>query len=346
MKLDGYKAVEQEETNDTLGNGVTTTENIEESQKYAASKQKRALKVDNLMELICSPENMNKAYKRVVANKGAAGIDNMQVGELKPWLKENKAALTQALMEGKYTPDPVRKVEIPKPTGGKRMLGIPTVRDRLVQQAILQVLTPLLDPHFSESSYGFRPNRSAHQALKKAQEYVQQGKEIVVDIDLEKFFDRVNHDVLMSRLSRYVADKRLLRTIGNCLRAGIMDNGVCVERYEGTPQGGPLSPLLANLLLDDLDRELEKRGHSFCRYADDCNIYVNTQRAGERVMESVTEFLEKKLKLKVNKEKSTVSPSSQTYVPGLPDLRDWDIDYSIEELIKAERENKEDNAEK
>ena len=206
-------------------------------------------------------------------------------------LAEHREELRASLLRGSYQPQPVRGVEIPKPGGGVRQLGIPTVVDRLVQQGILQVLDPLLDPTFSESSYGFRPRRNAHQALRQAQEYVAEGREIVVDLDLEKFFDRVNHDILMSRLARRVADKRLLRIVRRFLEAGMMQNGVCMERYEGTPQGGPLSPLLANLLLDDLDQELERRGHRFCRYADDCNIYVRSQAAGERVMASVSSFL-------------------------------------------------------
>ena len=261
-----------------------------------------------LMEQIASRANLFRACRKVKANKGSAGIDRQTVQELSIWLELNWHKMQERLVEGDYMPSKVRGVQIPKPDGGIRQLGIPTAKDRLVQQAILQILEPLLDPNFSESSYGFRPNRSAHDALKAGSAYVEGGREIVVDLDLEKFFDQVNHDVLMSRLARHVTDKRLLRLVRRFLQAGMMQNGTAVTRTEGTPQGGPLSPLLANLLLDDLDKELERRGHCFCRYADDCNIYVHSQKAGERVMQSVTRFIEKRLKLKVNQAKSAVAP--------------------------------------
>jgi RNA-directed DNA polymerase len=260
------------------------------------------------MEQVCEPANLNRAYARVMANKGSPGIDGMPVGKLGGWIKLHKRELIASLLDGSYQPQPVRGVQIPKPGGkGMRQLGIPTVADRLVQQAMLQVLEPILDPTFSASSYGFRPGRGAHDALAAARQYVADGRVIVVDIDLEKFFDKVNHDILMARLGRWVGDKRMLRIIGRFLRAGLMQDGVCVSREEGTPQGGPLSPLLANLLLDDLDKELEKRGHTFCRYADDCNIYVQSKAAGERVLSGVTTFLERKLKLRVNRDKSAVA---------------------------------------
>lgn len=260
------------------------------------------------MDVVSSSANLNRAYKRVKANGGAAGVDGMTVDDLLGWIAANREALIASLLDGSYQPQPVRGVRIPKPGGGERQLGIPTVVDRLVQQAIAQALEPFLDPSFSTSSFGFRPGRSAHDALRQAREYVADGYEIVVDLDLEKFFDRVNHDILMARLARRIGDKRLLRIVRRFLQAGLMQDGVCIDRQEGTPQGGPLSPMLANLLLDDLDKELERRGHRFCRYADDCNIYVRSQAAGERVMASVTTFLEKKLKLKVNQQKSAVAP--------------------------------------
>ncbi len=297
---------------ETSGTGGTHAGVIEERQVSTASERKRALSPYRyLMEAICDRENLNRAYKRVKANRGAAGADGMTVGELYAWLVEHRDELIVSLLDGTYQPQPVRGVEIPKPGGGVRQLGIPTVVDRFVQQAILQVLDQLLDPTFSDSSYGFRPRRSAHDALKQAQEYVAEGRAIVVDMDLEKFFDRVNHDVLMARLARRTGDKRLLSIIRRFLQAGMMQHGVCVARHEGTPQGGPLSPLLANLLLDDLDKELERRGHRFCRYADDCNIYVRSQAAGERVLASITAFLEGKLHLKVNHRKSAVDSTQK-----------------------------------
>ena len=260
-----------------------------------------------LIERMVERNNMMEALQKVMRNKGSAGVDNMTVNELKEHLKKHWPTIKEALLEGCYIPQPVKRVEIPKPGGkGVRQLGIPTVTDRLIQQALQQVMTPLFDGDFSDHSYGFRKGRSAHHAVTAARKYAAEGKRWVVDMDLEKFFDRVNHDILMSRVARKVNDKRVLKLIRRYLKAGIMADGLMSVPHQGTPQGGPLSPLLSNILLDDLDKELERRGLSFCRYADDCNIYVGSQRAGERVLDSITRFLEKKLKLKVNEQKTKV----------------------------------------
>jgi group II intron reverse transcriptase/maturase len=260
-----------------------------------------------VMEEVVRRENLIKALKRVCANKGGPGIDGMTADELRSYLKVHWLEIREDLLHGEYRPQPVKQVLIPKPGGGTRMLGVPTVLDRFIQQALLQVLTPIYDPTFSPHSYGYRPGRNAHQALKQAKRYIEEGYEWVVDIDLEKCFDRINHDILMGKMAKRVYDKRILRLTRLYLRAGIMVHGVVQERYEGTPQGGPLSPLLSNILLDELDKELERRGHKFCRYADDQNIYVRSERAGQRVMDSVERFLGKKLKLKVNHRKSAVA---------------------------------------
>ena len=268
-----------------------------------------------MLEAILDRENMMAAYRRVVGNAGAAGVDGMSVGELGAFLREHWPRIKEDLLAGRYRPQPVRRVEIPKPGGGSRTLGIPTVLDRLIQQALHQVLSPLFDPGFSAASYGFRPGRSAHQAVLAARAHVAAGRRFVVDIDLERFFDRVNHDVLMARVARTVEDKRVLRLIRRYLQAGLMADGVATVRTEGTPQGGPLSPLLSNILLDDLDKELERRGHAFCRYADDCNVYVQSRRAGERVMASLTRFLAERLRLAVNLAKSAVDrPWKRTFL--------------------------------
>lgn len=292
------------------GDGGTETVGREVCGCAAANPEQLSL-TEHLMEQVVDLDNLRTAYVRVVSNKGAAGVDGMTVEDLYAWCRDNINQLRESLLNNIYHPEPVRGVNISKPGGGKRQLGIPTVVDRLVQQAIHQVLSPIFEAVFSDSSYGFRPGRSAHDAIHKASDYVKEGFVYVVDMDLEKFFDRVNHDILMSRVARHIKDKRLLKLIRAFLSAGMLANGVVQSRREGTPQGGPLSPLLANVLLTDFDRELEKRGHRFVRYADDCNIYVQSLRSGERVLSSVSAFLEKKLKLRINKEKSAVGHVSK-----------------------------------
>ena len=314
-----------------LGEGVTRAESNEEPRASAALASGRAL-TDRLMEEVCQRENLNDAYRRVESNRGVPGVDGMTVDELSSRLAEHKQLPISGLLDGSYRPSPVLGVKIPKPDGGERQLGIPTVVDRPVQQAMLQVLTGLLDPTFSDSSYGYRPGRSAHRALQKAREYVAEGRTIVVDLDLEKFFDRVNRDMLMARLARHVSDKRLLRIVRRFLEAGLMQDGVCIERGEGTPQGGPLSPILANLPLDDLDEELESRGHKFCRYADDCNIYVGSEAAGQRVLASATEFLEGKLESRVNRKKSASAPVEERKFLGYRLLADGRLGIAPESL--------------
>jgi RNA-directed DNA polymerase len=262
---------------------------------------------EQVMEEVCGRENLLRALRRVKANQGSPGIDGMKVGELPGYLKQHWPAIREQLRSGTYRPQAVRRVEIPKPDGGMRKLGIPTVLDRFIQQAVMQVLQGRWDATFSEHSHGFRPRRSAHQAVAQAQQYIAEGKRWVVDLDLEKFFDRVNHDKLMAAMARRVKDKRMLKLMRAFLESGVMENGLVSPVEEGTPQGGPLSPLLSNLVLDELDRELERRQHRFVRYADDCNIYVASERAGKRVMDSVTGFIRRRLKLKVNEAKSAVA---------------------------------------
>jgi len=264
-----------------------------------------------LIEQMVERSNMKMAYFQVMRNRGAAGIDNMSVESLMPYLREEWPEIKEQLVKGQYKPKPVKKVEIPKPDGGKRQLGIPTVLDRLIQQAIYQILSPIFEPTFSESSYGFRPKRSAHQAVQQAKGYQIEGRRWVVDMDLAKFFDEVNHDILMSKIAKKVKDKKLLLLIRRYLQAGIMNNGMVSARDKGTPQGGPLSPLLSNIVLDELDKELQRRGHAFCRYADDCNVYVKSEKAGQRVFESISKYVEDKLKLKVNRKKSAVARPHQ-----------------------------------
>jgi RNA-directed DNA polymerase len=307
---------------DTGAKGEALSAAVQETEARAAKSDiESQAAVGPSMEAIVERENLKKALAQVKRNKGAAGIDGMSVDDLAPYLKEHWPTIRAQLLDGSYQPQPVRRVEIPKASGGKRPLGIPTVLDRFIQQAVMQVLQADWDRTFSEASFGFRPGRSAHQAVAKAQAYIASGHDVVVDIDLEKFFDRVNHDILMGLVAKRVTDKRMLKLIRGFLTAGALADGLVSPvlgldpRKEGTPQGGPLSPLLSNLMLDVLDKELEKRGHRFVRYADDCNIYVRSQRAGERVMAGIEQFLAKRLKLKVNKAKSAVAkPSARKFL--------------------------------
>src|SRR3954454_17336552 len=290
------------------GRGETLADGCEEAEPLMAkpAPESPAL-AQRLMEEACSRENLERAWKRVRSNKGSPGVDGMTIDNARDYLREHWPSIRSQLLEGVYQPQPVKRVIIPKPDGGVRALGVPCVVDRLIQQALLQVLQEQWDPKFSGHSYGFRPGRSAHQAVAQAQQYIAEGYSVVVDLDLEKFFDRVNHDKLMARVAVRLSDKRVLKLIRSFLTAGIMEDGLVGPVDEGVPQGGPLSPLLSNLVLNDLDKELERRGHRFCRYADDCNIYVRSRRAGERVMASVSRFLTTKLRLTVNETKSAVA---------------------------------------
>lgn len=303
FKDKNYRSEAEEEAQDKIGEPSNT--------KASTGGRDEKNKQDELLEQILSKGNMNLAYERVKGNGGSAGIDKMKTDELLEHLKKHGKAIVEDLFTGRYRPQAVKRVEIPKPDGGKRGLGIPTVIDRLIQQSISQILTPIFDAGFSPHSYGFRPNKNAHGAIVKATEYINEGYKVVVDIDLEKFFDRVNHDKLMHLVSMRVADKRVLKLIRRFLESGIMEKGVFSESREGTPQGGPLSPLLSNIMLDELDKELERRGHRFCRYADDCNIYVRSKRSAERVMSGISRFIEEGLKLKVNQSKSEVGSPKQ-----------------------------------
>lgn len=295
---------------------------------------------DHLMEKVIDYDNLERARIRVENNKGAPGVDNMQVKELHTYLNTNLQRIRQELLDGTYKPSPVRRVGIPKPDGGVRQLGIPTVIDRFIQQAISQVLMPIFEPTFSEFSYGFRPRKSARQAVRRAQYYIKMGKKIVVDIDLEKFFDRVNHDLLMTKIAKQVADKRIHKIIRRYLQAGVMLNGCYVAIEEGTPQGGPISPLLSNIMLNDLDHELTRRGHLFVRYADDCNIYVASKRAGQRVYESITRFLQERLKLKVNTQKSAIDRPSKRQFLGFSVSHCWEVKLRIAPKTKIKFKDK------
>jgi RNA-directed DNA polymerase len=281
-----------------------------------------------MLEQVLDRRNIERALEQVERNKGAGGIDGMQTEELRAYLNDNWQSIRARILEGSYKPSPVRKVQIPKPNGGKRMLGIPTVLDRLLQQAISQWLSPKYEEQFSRHSYGFRPGKNAHQAVKQAQEYVKEGKEWVVELDLEKFFDKVNHDRLMTVLSRTVKDRAILKLVRSYLTSGILEDGIVSQRREGTPQGSPLSPLLSNIVLDELDKELEKRGHAYVRYADDCSIYVKSEAAAKRVAESIIQYIEGKLLLKVNREKTKVSRPNESTLLGFTFLKTktgWEI---------------------
>jgi RNA-directed DNA polymerase len=309
----------------------------------AVNEPERPANTSRIMEEVCERGNLKEALQQVRNNKGSAGVDRMTVDQLGDYLKQHWLSIREQLLNGTYEPKPVRRVEIPKPDGGVRKLGIPTVLDRFIQHAVMQVLQRRWNPTFSQHSYGFRPRRSAHQAVAQAQQYIAQGHGWVIDLDLEKFFDRVNHDKLMGQIAKRVEDKRLLKLIRAFLNAGVMENGLVSPSVEGTPQGGSLSPLLSNLVLDELDRELECRGHRFVRYADDCNIYVRSERAGQRVMESITRFITQKLKLRVNETKSAVARPQQRKFLGFsftagPDIKRTIAPKSLERFKQRIRE--------
>src|ERR1700746_1884932 len=315
----------------------------ETESSVATSGSESPARTNRLMEEVCERENLKEALRQVKGNKGSAGVDGITVNQLTDYLKQHWPMIREQLLNGTYEPKPVRRVEIPKPDGGVRKLGIPTVLDRFIQQAGMQVLQRRWDPTFSPHSYGFRPRRSAHQAVAQAQQYIAQRYGWVIDLDLEKFFDRVNHDKLMGQIAKRVEDKRLLKLVRAFLNAGVMENGLVSPSVEGTPQGGPLSPLLSNLVLDELDQELERRGHRFVRYADDCNIYVRSERAGQRGMESVTRFITEKLKLKVNEAKSAVARPQERKFLGFsftagPDIKRMIAPKSLERFKRRIRE--------
>ena len=319
------------------GTGTVLLRGVELSSQL----EKQRVLTENILEKIVDYGNLKRAYKQVWDNGGSRGIDEMEIEELRTWFGENLNRLREQLLTERYEVSSVRKAEIEKSSGGVRTLGIPTVKDRFIQQAIDQELSRLYDPQFSDYSYGFRPNRSAQQAIVQATTYIKEGKEWVVDIDLENFFDRINHDRLMQRLSKGIGDKRLLRLINAYLKAGMMEGGLTEQRTAGTPQGGPLSPLLSNIVLDELDKELEIRDHRFCRYADDCNIYVNSKKAGERVMTSIVKFIEKKLKLKVNHSKSGVRHCSEVKFLGYTLLAECGIRIADKSIIRLKEKVRE-----
>jgi RNA-directed DNA polymerase len=327
---------------DPSGTTISGTDrNFQAGVELSSRLEKQRTLTANLLTKILDYENLNRAYKQVKRNDGSSGVDEMEIAEFSQWLGKNLDDLRRQVIEEEYEVAAVRKVEIEKSTGGTRMLGIPTVKDRFIQQAIHQILNRYYDPHFSKHSYGFRPGRDAHGAIHQATRYIQEGKEWVVDIDLEKFFDKINHDRLMQRLNKGIGDKKLLHLINAYLKAGMMEGGVLEQRVAGTPQGGPLSPLLSNIVLDELDKELESRDHDFCRYADDCNIYVKSKKAGDRVMKSVINFIEKKLKLKVNRTKSGVRHCSEVKFLGYTLLPEGGIrvaNKSIERLKEKVKE--------
>ena len=316
QRLLAFMAESRDEVPMTASGGTEPSVAKREPESLASTEQ--------LMEEVCQRKNLEMALKRVQANKGSPGVDGMTVQKLPDYLRKHWLSIREQLLSGTYQPQPVKRVEIPKPDGGVRKLGIPTVLDRFIQQAVMQVLQGRWDRTFSEHSYGFRPGRSAPKAVAQAQQYLAEGYRWVVDIDLEKFFDRVNHDILMGRIAKRVSDKRMLKLIRAFLNAGVMENGLVSPTDEGTPQGGPLSPLLSNLMLDDLDRELQRRGLRFARYADDCNIYVHSERAGQRVMASITRFITTKLKLKVNESKSAVARPWERKFLGMTFTSHWE----------------------
>jgi len=318
MAMQREQKISKRNENYPMENRLETEKKQGEPSKAVVSPGKKdgGSETYNLLEEILGKENMTRALKRVKANKGSCGVDGMRVEELQPYLKNAWSFIKADILDSSYKPKAVKCVMIPKASGGERMLGIPTVLDRLIQQGIAQVLSRRYDPNFSPSSYGFRPGRNAHEAVKQAQCYINEGNRYIVDIDLEKFFDRVNHDRLMSLLAKEIKDKRLLRLIRKYLETGIMKNGIMEHRSEGTPQGSPLSPILSNIVLDELDKELEKRGHKFCRYADDCSIYVKSPKAGQRILDSITRYISKKLRLKVNEAKSSVKDPEEMKLLG------------------------------